>query len=94
MEQQKIRVMNTKTGKVIDITKTAMDSLKKFNLFHNYMVVNSNPINAKKIETPTPEPTPEPTQSFEFTNYVETNESTTIELDNEKPKRKYNKNPK
>lgn len=83
--------MNTKTGKVFDITKSAMDSLKKFNLFQNYMVVNSNPTIATKIETPTPEPTPEPIESFEFTNYVETNEGTSIEMDNEKPKRKYNK---
>lgn len=79
--------MNTKTGKVFDITKSAMDSLKKFNLFQNYMVVNPNPIDATKVKTPTPEPT----ESFEFTNYVETNDGTSIEMDNEKPKRKYNK---
>lgn len=82
--------MNTKTGKVFDITKSAMDSLKKFNLFQNYMVVNPNPTIATKVETKPIEHS-EPTESFEFTNYVETNDGTTIEMDNEKPKRKYNK---
>ena len=82
--------MNLKTGKVFDMTKSAMDSLKKYNLFQNYMIVNPNPTNATKVETKPIEQT-QPTESFQFTNYVESSDGTTIEMDNEKPKRKYNK---
>lgn len=95
MMQEKFKVMNTKTGKVFDLTKSAMDSLKKFNLFHNYMLINEKPLKTTIVETkPIEQPeSVEPTESFEFTNYVETNEGTSIEIDNEKPKRKYNKKP-
>lgn len=99
MKQTTIRVMNIKTGKVFDMTQTAMDSLKKYKLFHQYMVINekpkaipeSNPIlNAPKTETTETTETEFPG----FTNYVETENGTRIEMDNEKPKRKYQKQPK
>jgi len=103
MKQQTIRVMNVKTGKVFDITQTAMDTLKKNKLFHNYMVVNSKPVlNAPTIESiqqPTNENETMETETTEsefpgFTNFVESESGTQIEMDNEKPKRKYQKQPK
>ena len=93
MQQQKIKVMNIKTGHVFDMTQTGINTLKKHNLFHNYMVVNETPMKTKIVETkPIEQPEPiQTTESFAFTNYVETNDGTSIEMDNEKPKRKYNK---
>lgn len=105
MKQQTIRVMNVKTGKVFDMSQTAMNTLKKHNLFHQYMVVNSNPnpvLNSPKIETiqqPTIENETKETETTEsefpgFTNFVESESGTQIEMDNEKPKRKYQKQSK
>ncbi len=94
MKNETFKVMNTKTGKIFDITQNAMNSLKKYNLFHNYMLINETPIATSKIikqEEVKQEEVQEPETSFAFTNYVETKESTTIEIDNDKPKRKYNK---
>lgn len=94
MKQQKFKVMNLKTGNVFDITQTAMNSLKKYNLFHNYMLINEKPIEASvsiQQQEVKQQEVKQEQNDFAFTNYVETKESTTIELDNEKPKRKYNK---
>jgi len=112
MKHQTIRVMNVKTGKVFDITQTAMDTLKKNKLFHNYMIVNPKPdVKSNEITIESfsnriitiPQPTKEnETKETEttksefpgFTNFVESVSGTQIEMDNEKPKRKYQKQPK
>lgn len=97
MKNQTYKVMNTKTGKVFDITQNAINSLKKYNLFHNYMLINEKPIQPSVVvqqQEVKQQEVKQEENDFTFTNFVETNESTTIELDNEKPKRKYKQRSK